>query len=170
MLRDKDDKKIFLEILDSYNKMIYKFCWMFSNNTKENFEDLYQQVCYNLWKFFKKNKDRQDSNWVYRITLNTVIDYGRKKKLIDKVFEKLNITHEIADQQEDSTRKNVLYELISRLSSQDKVLIGLYLEKYSYEKIAEKTNITVTNVGTRIQRIKEKLRKLKVELYGDEEF
>lgn len=54
-----------------------------------------------------------------------------------------------------------LYYLIGQLGQLDKSIILLYLEEKSYEEISEITGLTVTNVATKLNRIKEKLRKMK---------
>ena len=50
-----------------------------------------------------------------------------------------------------------------RLGQLEKSIILLYLEEKSYEEISEITGLTVTNVATKLNRIKEKLRKMKKE-------
>ena len=56
-----------------------------------------------------------------------------------------------------------LYRMINRLGQLEKSIILLYLEEKSYEEIAEITGLTLTNVATRISRIKDKLRKMNKE-------
>ena len=56
-----------------------------------------------------------------------------------------------------------LYCLIGRLGDLEKSIILLYLEEKSYDEIAEITGLTPTNVGTRLNRIKEKLKKMNKE-------
>lgn len=56
-----------------------------------------------------------------------------------------------------------LYRLINKLGQLDKSIILLYLEEKSYEEIAEITGLTTTNVATKLNRIKDKLRKMKNE-------
>jgi RNA polymerase sigma-70 factor (ECF subfamily) len=56
-----------------------------------------------------------------------------------------------------------LYRMINQLGQLDKSIILLYLEEKSYEEIAEITGLTVTNVATKLSRIKDKLKKMKKE-------
>ena len=56
-----------------------------------------------------------------------------------------------------------LYQMINQLGQLDKSIILLYLEDKSYEDIAEITGLTVTNVATKLSRIKDKLKKMKME-------
>ena len=50
-----------------------------------------------------------------------------------------------------------LYALINRLGKLERALILLWLGERSYEEIAEILDISVSNVGVRINRIKAKL-------------
>ncbi len=52
----------------------------------------------------------------------------------------------------------LLQQLISRLDEMSRALVVLYLEGYSHAEIAEILGISVTNVGTRINRIKNRLK------------
>ena len=51
-----------------------------------------------------------------------------------------------------------LYRFIGELKELDKALMILYLEEKPYSEIADILGITETNTGTRIGRIKEKLK------------
>lgn len=52
----------------------------------------------------------------------------------------------------------LLQRLVSRLDEMSRALLVLYLEGYTHSEIAEILGISVTNVGTRISRIKNRLR------------
>ena len=69
---------------------------------------------------------------------------------------------ETADRNEDMAELEnnitVLQRYIRELKELDKALMILYLEEKSYSEIAEILGISETNVGTRISRVKEKLK------------
>ena len=54
----------------------------------------------------------------------------------------------------------VLYSLINRLPERDRQIIRLYLDDFSHADIAAQTGLSVTNIATRINRIKNKLIKM----------
>lgn len=56
-----------------------------------------------------------------------------------------------------------LYRMINRLGQLEKSIILLYLEEKSYEEIAEITGLTLTNVATKLSRIKDKLKRMNKE-------
>ena len=53
--------------------------------------------------------------------------------------------------------------MINRLGQLEKSIILLYLEEKSYEDISEITGLPVTNVATKLNRIKDKLKKMNKE-------
>ena len=55
---------------------------------------------------------------------------------------------------------NHLYAAIKRLSEVDRALILLYLEEKSYQEIADILNTNANNIGVRVNRIRERLKKI----------
>lgn len=55
---------------------------------------------------------------------------------------------------------NQLYDAIKQLSELDRAVILLYLEEKSYQEIADIIGTTPNNIGVRIKRIKERLKKI----------
>lgn len=55
---------------------------------------------------------------------------------------------------------NQLYHAIRQLSEIDRAIVLLYLEEKSYSEIANIMGTNPNNIGVRIMRIKERLRKL----------
>jgi RNA polymerase sigma-70 factor (ECF subfamily) len=55
---------------------------------------------------------------------------------------------------------NQLYVAIRRLSEVDRALILLYLEEKSYQEIADILGTNANNIGVRVNRIKERLKKM----------
>jgi RNA polymerase sigma-70 factor (ECF subfamily) len=51
-----------------------------------------------------------------------------------------------------------LYQLIYRLKDLERAIILLWLEEKSYQEIAVITGLSLSNVATKLKRIKEKLK------------
>lgn len=160
---DKTEQE-FVALIKEYERVIYKVCYLYATpNAPLN--DLYQEVVLNLWKAFPKfRRECKLSTWIYRISLNTCISFMRKEKNIPEI---VSLTPAEVDRSEewDETQAMLrqLYRMINRLGQLEKSIILLYLEEKSYEEISEITGLTVTNVATKLNRIKEKLRKMKKE-------
>lgn len=64
----------------------------------------------------------------------------------------------VEDKSDKEIHLNLLEQFISELKEIDKALIILYLEDKNHIEIAEILGISVSNVGTKIGRIKDKLK------------
>ena len=153
-------EKEFVELIRRYERVIYKVCYLYTT-PDATLNDLYQEVLINLWRAYPQFRHEcKVSTWIYRISLNTCISYLRKTK---NSLETIALTRDIDLQEEDDETQQMLrqlYCLIGRLGDLEKSIILLYLEEKSYDEIAEITGLTPTNVGTRLNRIKEKLKKM----------
>jgi RNA polymerase sigma-70 factor (ECF subfamily) len=145
-----------------YAAIIIKICRAYTN-TQEDFEDYYQEVCLQIW-LSKDNFKEQSawSTWIYRLTLNVCLTFLKKKK-----NNKQNNTSELLPDEVMIDSKtfsdeslNQLYDAIRRLSEIDRGVILLYLEEKSYKEIANIIGTNTNNIGVRITRIKERLKKI----------
>jgi len=162
-MRDHTEQE-FLSVIKEYERVIYKVCYLYATRNAP-LNDLYQEVVLNIWKAFGKFRgESKISTWIYRIALNTCISFIRKEKNIPEI---VNLTQEASwmmdEQDELQVMLKELHLLINQLGQLDKSIILLYLEEKSYEEISEITGLTVTNVATKLSRIKDKLRKMNVE-------
>jgi len=153
-------KTTFVDIVKENEGVIYKITRVYTD-THEDQKDLYQEVVYQLWKSFDSFKGNSKiSTWIYRITLNTAIAYlNKSKKKVSQVRLDFELLHPI-DEKEYVTeeRLTTLYIMIKQLNVIEKGLILLFLEGKSYDEIAIITGFTSSNVGTRLSRIKKKLK------------
>ena len=143
--------------MEQHKQIIYKVCFMYASDD-ETVNDLFQEVTLNLWKSFSRFRgDSMVTTWVYRIAVNTCISWlrvsGKRIKTVPLTF---SMTELLSDEQEKENLRE-LYALINRLGKLERALILLWLEERSYEEIAEILDISVSNVGVRINRIKAKL-------------
>ena len=153
-------KEEFIQNIKENEGIIYKITRIYSNNTEDQ-KDLYQEIVYQLWRSYKSFKGKSKiSTWMYRIALNTSITHLKKEKRKgDQIsFETvlLNRMEQIDTVMEE--RIKLLYAHIKNLNIVEKGIILLHLEGKNYDEIASITGFTATNVGTRLGRIKQKLK------------
>ena len=148
----------FIRMIRENEKVIYKVC-SFYVSEQSPMEDLYQETILNLWKSFPKFKHESSfSTWIYRVALNTCISDLRKMSR-HKGKVSLFFSEEIAfepNNMEADVRE--LYRMIYQLKNLERAIILLWLEEKSYQEIAEITGLSVSNVATKLKRIKEKLK------------
>ena len=158
--REKDQ---FLDILEKNIGIILKISRAYTRRINDK-EDLVNDITLELWKSFGQFKgESKISTWIYRIALNTSMNYKRKKEK-DKLFfpddlKQFENQGWIIDQP-DSSISEILYLCIDELNQLNKAIILLYLDGNSQDEISVITGISKTNVGTRISRIKEQLKVL----------
>ena len=143
MLLLEENKGILLKVARSYA------------DSKEDRQDLMQEITFQWWKSFEKvNGDIKVSTWLYRIALNVAISCFRKERSMKRWKQE-----ELFKVEETDERVELLISFISTLPPFDKAIMILYLEQKAYKEIAEITGISLTNVSTRISRIKLSLKR-----------
>ncbi len=156
----KDLEQAFIQLIQQHDKIIYKVLTVYANDRNDK-ADLYQEILLQLWKAFPSFRaDSKPSTWIYRIALNTVVAAFRKSKR-QIVSTALNeAVFQMPDWKDEQLEASIqmLYRQINQLNPINKAIVLLYLEEKSYDEIAEITGISVSNVGTKLSRIKQKLR------------
>ena len=145
-----------------YAAIIIKICRAYTN-TQEDFEDYYQEVCLQIWKSRNSFQGQSEwSTWVYRLSLNVSMTLLKKKKNSHQHFASDYLPVELAEEPKAFANEALdqLYTAIRQLSEVDRAVILLYLEEKSYQEIAEIIGTNPNNIGVRIARIKERLKKL----------
>ena len=145
-----------------YAAIIIKICRAYTNN-QHDFEDYYQEVCLQIWRSKDNFKEQsQWSTWVYRISLNVCLTSLKKRKNNPQYFASDYIPTEAAEDSNAFADEslNQLYDAIRQLSEFDRGIIMLYLEQMPYAEMAEIVGTTANNIAVRVNRIKERLKKI----------
>ena len=156
------EKDKFISVIKDNKNLIFKICYSYCSNSEDR-KDLQQEILIQLWNSFTKFDGRvKISTWIYRIALNTAISFYRndckhkeKTVRIDASIISLSIFESDSEQDE---KVALLYKFIERLNEMDKALILLYIDDNKYNDIAEILGISVTNVATKISRVKKNLK------------
>ncbi|MDN5201939.1 sigma-70 family RNA polymerase sigma factor [Fulvivirgaceae bacterium BMA10] len=150
----------FIEVVKENEGIIFKITTVYTNNADDQ-KDLYQEIVIQLWTAFRRfRNEAKVSTWIYRIALNTAITRIRKEKRkgdqvpIDQAI--LNYTENTNPEFEE--RLKILYRSIEALQELDKGIILLFLEDKSHEEISKIIGLSVSNVGTRLSRIRKKIK------------
>jgi len=150
----------FVRIIKENEGVIFKITTLYTD-THDDQKDLYQDVVYQLWKSFDSFRaESKISTWMYRIALNTALTRLKKSK---RMGHSVSIDKVVMQQTENynpefEEKLKLMYRHIKQLNVLEKGLMLLLLEGKKYEEIAEITGLSPSNVGTRISRIKQKLK------------
>jgi RNA polymerase sigma factor (sigma-70 family) len=148
----------FLKTIHQHQGLIHKICNIYRDN-KEDKEDLFQEITYQLWKSYPKFEGKSKiTTWMYKIALNTAMASFRKAKLPIFNIEELPDSPVEINQEDD--RKEKLFWAIRQLDDAEKAIISLYLDDFDTTEIATITGITKNHVSVRLNRIKSKIKTL----------
>ena len=156
----KDIELQFTKMVKEYRKTIYTVCYFYSKDSEE-VNDLYQEILINLWKGFEKFRGESSlKTWIWRVSLNTCNNQERKKKSSVQTIP-LSIDIDLYnDDDVQSKQIQMLYDRINRLDVFDRAIILLWLENMNYQDIADVVGISLSNVTTRLFRVKEQLKSM----------
>jgi RNA polymerase sigma-70 factor (ECF subfamily) len=162
----EDKEKRFASILKGNQERILRIC-AYHTNDKDDCKDLYQQVLINIWQSLGSFRGEANINtWLYRVALNTAIDFtrseNRRKQVALKYFDEYHsLKINLCTSWEKIRLEKMMDEMwrqINLLSIIDKVIMTLVLEDLSSREIAEIVGISDTSVRVKIHRIKENLK------------
>lgn len=150
----------FSALVEEYKGIIYKIAHSYCRNAEDR-KDLIQEIIVHLWKSHGRYDDRfKLSTWIYRIALNVAISaYRRERKRSERVSPLEEIIVEPAAEPEQIDPKvATLHRIIDQLDELNRALMILYLDDNSYRDIAGILGLTETNVATKINRLKLKIK------------
>ncbi len=157
----KSLKEEFLEILTSYQGILHKVSLIYFKS-KTDREDNIQEIIYQLWKSFPTIKNHKSiGSWIYAVSINTSLSRIKKNSRVEirESIPELADNSDVIENISDTESLKILLNAIYNLNELDKSIMLLYLEENSYDEIAEIIGISKSNVGVRINRAKESLKK-----------
>lgn len=155
-----DKKQNFISAIKTHQALIFKIASVYTDAAEDR-KDLVQEIVFNLWKSFDSfNQQSALSTWIYRVAMNVAIYHLKtsKRKIHTVPIAEQDLTIQETDNHEPEEQLKILRQHLARLNLLDKGIVMLYLENKSHQEIAAITGISVSNVGTRLSRIKERLR------------
>ncbi|MFB1040633.1 MAG: RNA polymerase sigma factor [Polaribacter sp.] len=156
----KSRTQLFETIYHQHKPMVLQMCLGFVKGDKDIASDLLQEVFISVWSNLEKFKGASTfKTWIYRITVNTCLQYIKKEKKertypISEIENKISVT-----KNENVTNPNIqkLYNAIGQLKKIDRLIIMMVLENQDYDSISEIIGIKPTNLRVKIHRIKKRL-------------
>ncbi len=163
------DIQAFEEIVTKYRHRVYNLCRYMTGSARDA-EDAAQDAFIKVYRSLEKFRDSGSFfSWLYRIAVNTCIDY-RRKKVFESLFrsadgkeftiETESNTPSPEESLESKQTGAAIERCLSFLSHKLRTVIVLNeIEGLSYEEIADVLNVSTGTVKSRISRAREELRR-----------
>ena len=153
--------QLYLDILEKHKGIVFKVARSYCSNEFDR-EDLVQEILAQIWRSLDTYTDAfKVTTWMYRVALNVAISFYRKDKSAaykhTEIEDRL-LTYDMVQESENEQNLSALYAFINELNDIDKAVLLMYLEGENQAEIAANLNITISNVSTKISRIKQKLK------------
>lgn len=153
--------ELYFDILEKHKGIVFKVARSYCSNEFDR-EDLVQEILAQIWRSLDTYNDAfKVTTWMYRVALNVAISFYRKDKSAaykhTEIEDRL-LTYDMDQESENEQNLSALYAFINELNDIDKAVLLMYLEGENQAEIAANLNITISNVSTKISRIKQKLK------------
>lgn len=160
MTLDLERRQAFCALIDEHRRIVLKVANTYCRLRADR-EDLAQEIVSQLWCAFPSyDPARSFSTWMYRIALNVAISHVRhhvRRPTVPLDDSHHEIADDAGDDIEQEERAQALYRFIDGLDDMNRALL-LYLDDKSYREIAEIIGISETDVSTKINRLKNRMK------------
>ena len=156
---DSANKTHFVKVIQEHQGIINSICRIYYMDI-EDIKDARQDIILQLWKSLPTfRNDSKISTWIYKVALNTILSKVKKEQN-NSSKELLSESHLNSPDNKLDTNDDIhqLLFLVNQLEATDKALMILHLEGYTNKEIAETLKLTATNISTRMNRVKTKLK------------
>lgn len=150
----------FIQSIKENEGIIHKLVNIYAEKDNDQ-QDLYQEIVYQLWKSHQTFKGNSDiSTWIYKVALNTSLSHIKLKKKYTEYNSIKRVEFHVDDTSDNHYENKIseMYQKIRTLNELDKAIIFLFLEGKNHQEIAIIIGLSVSNIGTRINRIKQNLK------------
>lgn len=164
----KGDEFAFKQIFLTYGDFVYSTALRILSNSHDA-EEIVQEVFVSMHNKIKSFKfESKLKTWIYRITVNTALNYAKKNTALSKKkFKYINTinneqipsdNNKLYNDFDKEQNTDTLDKMLSVLTPEQKVcLLFRTKEDLSYKEISQIVGISVDSVRSRIKRAREKL-------------
>ncbi|MCU0446111.1 MAG: RNA polymerase sigma factor [Microscillaceae bacterium] len=151
----------FTALIKAHQGIIHSICKAYFAHHEDR-QDASQEIVLQLWKAYPHFRgEAKVSTWIYRVALNTALN-------LVKAHKPPTFWYDWAEDEDLADNASAVFVegsdfvqfVLNQLNPPDKALLILHLEGYEYAEIAQILTLTLTNVSTKLSRIKSKLKKI----------
>lgn len=166
-LSQRGDKEAFSELVKKYHRRVFQLAYSFTRN-RETADDISQEVFVKAYFALPKFRFRSEfSTWIYRIAMNHIMDYIRKRRV--KILSLDDVSPDFAVQEdetlkrekaaEEEEKRKVVFEVLQSLPLKYRMIITLRdIQGFSYEEISQIMGVSPGTVDSRLHRARKMLK------------
>ena len=141
-------------VINKYSNMVYRLA-LTRTNSKENSEDIYQEVFLKLAKKMPKfESEEHEKAWLIRVTINC------SKTMLNSSFVKHRAELDENLSFETPERHDIYYAVLNLPVKYRTVVHLYYYENYSIKEISKILKTNENTVKTRLARAREQLKNI----------
>jgi RNA polymerase sigma-70 factor (ECF subfamily) len=158
-----EQQERFVEWISAHSAIIHRVVNGFARG--DDRKDLLQEVMLAVWKSIPAFRQQAKiTTYLYRVSHNAALLWIRTQKNYRRRVEEFGATNPAVIPTDSGAsldeRLGALYSAIRLLKPVDRSLILMSLDELSYREMADVLGLTETNIGVRINRIKQQLAEL----------
>lgn len=161
------DQPAFRTLVERYQDYVFTITFKVLKN-REQAEEVAQDVFIKVYKMLGSFKQKSKfSTWLYTIAYRSALDQARKKKIRTDSIENENRFLQIEDRMGKSPAFNILQKdlnqhlqnALEQLKPIDATVMSLfYLKEKNVQEIGDITGLSISNIKTKLHRVREQLR------------
>lgn len=153
------DTERFSCLVDAYQNMAFSVAYRILEN-REDAEEVVQDAFVKMYRALPTFRfNSKFSTWFYRIVYHTALTY-HKQQVVFPGYEELPATGASGDEFNDASalleredRREIIDQVLKKLPKDEALLLSLYyLQECSIEDIRQITNLTLSNIKTKLFR------------------
>ncbi len=160
------DRQALNALFEKFSGKIYKSA-IFLTDSREEAEDIVQETFMRAYRYIHRFNGRSTFyTWLYRIFINVTHDLRRKKYIHERFLSKYRIeqrTDSIEDPINDLNKDTFTQSLQDALKRQKlrhrEIIVLRFFEDLKLEEIAERLNISIGTVKSRLHIALKKIKK-----------
>lgn len=163
------NQEAFAALVEKYKTKVFYLAFSFTRD-HEMADDLAQEVFIKAYCALPKFRFKSEfGTWLYRITVNHVKDFLRKKSRLSKMVLESILENQLFQEDEiarkekeqvSSQRKKLVHQCLQTLPEKYRVILTLRdIQGFSYQRITEILKISPGTVDSRLHRARKMLRK-----------
>ena len=161
----KQDLKAQEELYKKFSGILFAVCLKYSPNyheAEDNLQDAFLTIFQRIEQFKGKGSFE---GWMKRVTINTVLQKYRKKKIFHLSNEEQIEQEEVVEVENNQVPLDFLLKIVQELPNRYRLVFTMYvLDDYSHKEIADSVGISVGTSKSNLARARGIL-KIKIEDY-----